>query len=147
MSKATAKVNASKKAIKAWPQSNEIYLHLPLRWRMLSLKNHMRYLLVLIAGSAVLLAGCGQKGSTSSGETSTPETPASTNLAAMGPADDAAATLDSLTQAVRKFGAEKQRIPSSLDEVVAAGYIKTLPQAPPGKKFSIDTRRMVVFLE
>ena len=107
----------------------------------------MRYLLALILGTALLLVGCGKKGATSGGGTSTPGTPNATNQAAANPADDATAALDILSQAVRKFGAEKQRVPKSLDEVVAAGYIKTLPQPPPGKRFSIDAKRMTVFLE
>lgn len=59
---------------------------------------------------------------------------------------DPAAALASLTQALRKFSVEQRRVPSSLSEVVAAGYIKNMPPAPPGKKFAISPRRLEVVL-
>lgn len=55
--------------------------------------------------------------------------------------------LGALTQALRKYSAEKQRVPATLNEVVAAGYVQTLPQPPPGKRFVIDTRRVAVVLQ
>jgi hypothetical protein len=48
------------------------------------------------------------------------------------------AQLNELTQAVRKFGAEQRRVPKSLDEVVASGYISSLPAPPSGKRFAIN---------
>lgn len=56
------------------------------------------------------------------------------------------ATLSALTQAVRKYSAEKQRLPLSLDEVLAAGYVKNMPNAPPGKKFVFNPKRVEVIL-
>ena len=50
----------------------------------------------------------------------------------------ALAALDGMTQAVRKYAAEQQRVPKSIDEVVAAGYLSTIPAAPAGKKFAIN---------
>ena len=50
-----------------------------------------------------------------------------------------------LTQSVRKYSAEKQRVPASLSEVMAAGYVTAMPNPPPGKKFAI-TRRLEVIL-
>ena len=65
-------------------------------------------------------------------------------VAALGA--DATALLAQLTQAVRKYGAEKQRVPASLNEVVSAGYVRAMPQPPPGKKFAINPKRMEVIL-
>ena len=54
--------------------------------------------------------------------------------------------LSALTQVVRKYAAEKQRVPASLDEVAAAGYLRGLPQPPAGKKFVIEKKRLTVEL-
>ena len=43
-----------------------------------------------------------------------------------------------LTQVVRKYAAEKQRAPKDFQEIVAAGYLPSMPAAPAGKKFVID---------
>ena len=48
-----------------------------------------------------------------------------------------------LTQVVRKYAAEKQRAPKSLEELVAAGYLPVTPAAPAGKKFAIDKNLQV----
>lgn len=48
-----------------------------------------------------------------------------------------------LTQVARKYAAEKQRAPKSLDEIVAAGYLPSTPVAPAGKKFAIDKNLQV----
>jgi hypothetical protein len=57
------------------------------------------------------------------------------------------AALTDMTHAVRRYAAEKQKIPQSIDEVVAAGYIKQLPEAPAGQKFTIHPKRLDVVLE
>ena len=59
---------------------------------------------------------------------------------------DLAPLLDQLTQTLRKYSAEKQRVPDSLDELVATGYLPSLPQAPAGKKFVINPQRVEVIL-
>ena len=61
------------------------------------------------------------------------------------PADTSAA-LGVLTQAVRKYSAERRQVPKSLNEVVNAGYLQNLPAAPAGKKFVLDTKRLEVTL-
>ena len=113
-------------------------------------------LLLLIA---LLLAGCGK-----SPETSRP-TPVSIAEPARGEKTDTtiateqtAATLSNaseavlnaalgeLTQALRKYSFEHQRLPKSFSEVVAAGYVKNMPQAPPGKKFEIDPKTVQIVL-
>jgi hypothetical protein len=57
-----------------------------------------------------------------------------------------AAALGELTQALRKYSFEHRRLPKTFSEVVAAGYVKDLPQAPPGKKFEIDPKSVQVVL-
>ena len=60
-------------------------------------------------------------------------------------ANQVATTLAELTQVVRKYGAEKQRVPKDLNEIVAAGYLPSVPSAPAGKKFAIN-KQMEVYL-
>jgi hypothetical protein len=57
-----------------------------------------------------------------------------------------AIALDELTQAVRKYSFERRRLPKTFNEVVAAGYMKNVPQAPPGRKFEIDPKTVQVVL-
>ena len=52
--------------------------------------------------------------------------------------------LAALTQAVRKYGLERQRAPKTLEELVAAGYLASVPSAPVGKRFLIDKNLQVV---
>jgi len=59
---------------------------------------------------------------------------------------EVAAALGELTQALRKYSFEQRRLPKSFSEVVAAGYVKSLPQAPPGRKFAIDAKTVQVVL-
>src|SRR5690349_17840181 len=60
---------------------------------------------------------------------------------------DLSGVLAELTQALRKFSAEKQQVPTSLDALVAAGYLQNLPQAPAGKVFAIDAKNVRVILK
>jgi hypothetical protein len=53
-------------------------------------------------------------------------------------ATETAAIMAELTQAVRKYSAEKQRVPASLDVLVSEGYLNRVPPAPSGKRFAID---------
>ena len=115
---------------------------------------------VLLLLMAVLITGCGK-----SPETSRPN-PVSTSQPARGEKTDAApateqpavadgsgsseaalnAALGELTQALRKYSFEHQRLPKTLNEVVAAGYVKNMPQAPSGKRFEIDPKTVQVVL-
>jgi hypothetical protein len=70
-----------------------------------------------------------------------PSTPVNGNTA------NSDAALASLTLAVRKFSFEKRRMPSSVQEVIASGYISPIPQPPPGKKFVLDKKTVQVVLE
>ena len=57
-----------------------------------------------------------------------------------------AAALAELTQALRKYSFEHQRLPKSFSEVVAAGYVKDMPPAPAGRRFEIDPKTVQVVL-
>jgi len=63
-----------------------------------------------------------------------------------GVSAEAQATLTELTTAARKYAHEKNKIPATLDEVVAAGYLKSIPAPPAGKRYVLDSRRVVVVL-
>jgi hypothetical protein len=59
---------------------------------------------------------------------------------------DPAPMLAQLTQVLRRFSAEHRQVPKSLNELVAAGYLTALPNAPAGKQFAIEPRRLEVIL-
>jgi hypothetical protein len=68
------------------------------------------------------------------------------NAAAVTPVTDEAAIaamLNELTQVVRRFAVEQRRVPKTLDELAATGYLSRVPQAPVGKKFAIDKNLQV----
>src|SRR5690349_20925587 len=92
---------------------------------------------LIIIGLLAIGIGCGKK------PASNPPTPESAGAAvdptAGAPSDaQLAALLNDLTQAVRRFSAEQRRVPASLDEVVAGGYLTSVPAAPAGKRFAIS---------
>lgn len=58
---------------------------------------------------------------------------------------EVAAALAGLTQLVRRFGAEQRRVPKTLDELVAHGYVGQVPPAPAGKRFAIN-KNLEVYL-
>lgn len=91
---------------------------------------------------ALLNVGCGK------GTAPAPERPVAANgePAASVSEPDMAPILAELTQAVRKYSVENRKVPQSLNEVVAAGYIRNLPQAPPGRSFRIDAKNVKVVL-
>jgi competence protein ComGC len=78
-----------------------------------------------------------------------PEISAETNEgpAAVVAESDLASVLKELTQGLRRFSAEKQGVPASLDALVAAGYIQHLPQPPAGKVFAIDAKNVQVIVK
>ncbi len=99
----------------------------------------------------LLLAGCGKqpaRGVSASGP-ATSNVPAALGLPARQVAPpqagastwsqkELAGTLRELTQAVRKYAADNQTRPKSLQELLAQGYLAQIPAAPPGKKFAIN---------
>ncbi len=78
-----------------------------------------------------------------------PEVTAATNEspAAVVAEPDVTSVLAELTQALRRFSAEKQQVPVSLDALVSAGYIRNLPQPPAGKAFVVDQKNVRVVLK
>jgi hypothetical protein len=94
--------------------------------------------------AVVLIAlGCGQQPATPPAPIATPPPPSED----AAPAADHTATLAELTQALRKYSAEKQRVPDNLSELVTGGYLKQLPAAPPGQTFAIDKKQVQVVLQ
>jgi hypothetical protein len=55
------------------------------------------------------------------------------------------AVLAEMTQAVRRYAAETKKVPATLEEIAAAGYLPQVPAAPAGHKFAID-RKLQVYL-
>lgn len=60
---------------------------------------------------------------------------------------DPAPMLAQLTQVLRRFSVEHRRVPKSLNELVAAGYLAALPAAPAGKQFAIEPKHLEVVLQ
>ena len=96
---------------------------------------------VAAALSLALFASCGKPA-----EPSEDQSPAAAEAAAATPQEDLSPQLHELTQALRKFSAEKQRVPASLNELVSAGYLTALPAAPEGRQFVINPSRVEVIL-
>jgi hypothetical protein len=100
----------------------------------------------LFIAIAFLIAGCSKQS-----ETAPP--PAASKSAAPSAADqspaqdETAKTVARLTQALRKYSAEHQRVPKSLNDLVAEGYISELPPAPPGKTFTFDDKLQVTLAD
>src|SRR6266513_76947 len=127
--------------------------------------------LILASAIVAILAGCGRHSGTtpsapapsaepgqSAADTPAAEQPRVADASAkVGPAAATVARSDSsgaglsaalgeLTQALRKYSFEHQRVPKTFSEVVSAGYVKNMPQAPPGKRFEIDAKTVQVVL-
>jgi hypothetical protein len=106
----------------------------------------------LFALLLVLWLGCGERpGSTSSSDPSAANASPSSALddpSVSAAHDEArmAALLGELTQTARRYGAEQRRVPKTLDELVASGYLERIPAAPPGKRFAIN-KKLEVYLE
>ncbi len=97
-------------------------------------------LLVLLTTVLICLVGCGRHHSPAS------STGGSTgSVEASSSEERTGALLAELTQAVRKYGAEQRQVPQSLDDLVAKGYLTTVPPAPSGKKFAIN-KKLEVYL-
>ncbi len=102
----------------------------------------MPRLLFLTCAVLVLWTGCSKSSSPAV------TTSAATNAGSLAVTSEAglANVLAELTQALRKFSVEQRRVPASLNELVAAGYIKNMPQPPPGKTFGIDPKNLQVIV-
>jgi hypothetical protein len=102
----------------------------------------------------VLLVGCGKAPPLSDQPAPNPVDAAAERPAGARPSEPAAppaatdetrmaALLGELTRAVRKYGVEKRRVPKTLEELVANGYLNQVPQPPAGKKFAINKNLQV----
>ena len=92
------------------------------------------------APSAAKPEGTDNTGESTVGETSAdPTTSAEADAAAR-----TAATLQELTQAVRKYSVEQRRTPKTLEELVTHGYLNQLPDPPAGRQFAISKNLQVV---
>src|SRR5262249_3393974 len=86
---------------------------------------------LLILGLLLVCAACSKSPAPAPAAAETRTEPTSSGESAAFDASQ----LNALTQAVRKFAAERRQVPSSLDELVGQGYISPVPSPPPGKKF------------
>lgn len=84
---------------------------------------------------ALPLAACKRKPSEA---TASPEAPA----APANPEVD----LKALNDAMRAYVMGQLKDPTTLDDLVKAGFMKRLPQAPPGKKYVLDVKKSAVQL-
>ena len=111
------------------------------------MKFPMLFRIASVAIISMALHGCSKEASTPTPvESSTAAPPAAASgTAPEGTAEggDVTATLVELTQTVRKYAAEKQRVPKDLNELVGAGYLPSVPTAPSGKRFAIDKQLQV----
>ncbi len=114
---------------------------------------------VLAVLLAAFLSGCGKSPKTSPPPTASSVDPGhgktgdiaageAATAAALSAASEAAlrGALAELTQALRKYSFEHRGLPKTIGDMVAAGYLKVMPQAPPGKTFAIDAKSVQVVL-
>ena len=102
---------------------------------------------------AVFLAGCGKPSHTSPSGSAPASEPRQTTVGVpaadptpVADGADLATSLAELTQAVRKYSFEHRRLPNTVDEVIAAGYVTNVPSAPAGKKYAIDSKTVQVIV-
>lgn len=110
-------------------------------------------LLLLILGISI---GCGSKSHSDpdagvAPEMNRPSAPAESaplkSEAENGPDEEMSAVLSQLTQVVRRYGMEQRRVPKGFEELVAAGYLERVPEAPGGKRFAINKSMQVILLD
>ncbi len=112
--------------------------------------------LIFLTGGIFLFDGCGKKQSSTNASSPNKNLPPEPVVAAgntprvapvmVADSADVSAQLAQLTQVLRRYAAEQRRVPQSLNEVKAAGYLAALPMAPPAKQFVIDGKSMQVVL-
>lgn len=111
---------------------------------------------LFISGLVLVVSGCGKKTADVSSAgvvaaTAPPieqqrATPVKPVVIPETTASDPAATLEALTQALRKYAMEHRGLPKSFSEMVTTGYVKNVPPAPSGKQYAIDTKACRVVL-
>jgi hypothetical protein len=98
-------------------------------------------LLTFVLGWALCLAGCGRG---SSGTNQSPAADVADVLKKAGP--ESPEVLTELTGAVHRCWNAQGKIPQTLDQVVAAGYLKQIPTLPAGKHYAIDPKGGQVYV-
>lgn len=103
----------------------------------------MPFILALVCVLSWLVLGCAPEAS----PPASTSPPAKAGSAPATPEAGYDQILAELTQALRKYSAEKRQVPASLNELTGAGYIRKLPPPPPGKTFGIDSKNLRVILK
>jgi len=105
--------------------------------RLVELLHDLRFLpAFFLACFLAFLIGCGKQ-----------KTPSPPGAEAVSTVDQVSTVLTELTQLVRKYSVEQRKAPKSLDELVAKGYLDSVPQAPNGKRFAINKDLQVYLSE
>lgn len=81
----------------------------------------------IVLAACVWIPACSRKSDAAQNATNSPE-------------------LAELTKQVRRYSFEKRKLPQNVEDLVTAGYIKSVPLAPTGKKYAIDADRAQVIL-
>lgn len=102
--------------------------------------------LAVMALAIGLLSACGKKPAATVDVSATPTDAKPAGVPEDAAAAGSAATLERLTQALRKFSAENQRVPKNLKELVDKGYLPELPGAGAGRTFIINEKSVRVEL-
>jgi len=122
----------------------------------------MKFLLSSFAVVSLCLIGCGKSKPETTDTTQSPapaSQPAAEQPSAPPPTADAAPatgdapapeaedpSLEALNKSLTAYIMGQLKEPTTLEELVKAGYIKRLPQPPPGKKFALNGNRTAVVL-
>ena len=97
------------------------------------------FFVALVAG--VLMVGCGDNGSKTSGTPAASPASSSDYLSTITKAEHSAVKsvdVSALTKAIQMFQVEQGRLPKDLDELVSMKYIPKIPEAPAGQKIVYD---------
>lgn len=107
-----------------------------------------RHLTLIACALALMLASACRKRSKDSTEAGTPTPGRPAAAIPAGPPKDVPPeeALHFLNDAVRNFYAEKLKMPASLDEVYAAGYLKERFNPPAGRQYVINQQSRAVEL-
>ncbi|MEQ2008825.1 MAG: hypothetical protein ABMA26_18750 [Limisphaerales bacterium] len=107
-----------------------------------------RHLTLITCALALTFAPACRKRAKDATEPATPTQDKAAAAAPAAPPKDAppAEALHFLNDAVRNFYAEKLKMPASLDEVYAAGYLKERFNPPAGRQYVINQQSRAVEL-
>jgi hypothetical protein len=106
----------------------------------------MKVLLPLLVVATAVLVGCGQKKEEAPASSSSSGNPVTAPVDYLGAVAKAKKSMEgkidtvTVTQAIQQFAGEKGRFPKDLNELVTAGYLKSLPQPPYGMKLHYNAQ-------